>query len=320
MTSSLQPVLSGSYGNLHIIRGNNDGRFPYCNSIFIDDSTKVIIDPGAGLKPFQQLIESKTVDLVVNTHFHFDHIVYNYLFSGAEIYINDLEAPCFRDRTEIARRLGLADIYGNKWVADWLSRISSPDTPQSPYTPQNRHEWWLSTAHLHGSYRWGDTMDFGDTAMKVIGTPGHSAGFCCLHFPKEGVVYTGDIDMTAFGPWYFGADGDIDQFIESARALTDLDADTFVTGHESGILGRTEFLNRMEDFLDIINTRDALVLNALSGPLGIEELKKIGLFYGKKFLVDSWVQAWEEMAIRKHLERLVKQGQIDCHQDIYRRL
>jgi hypothetical protein len=76
----------------------------------------------------------------------------------------------------------------------------------------------------------------------------------------------------------------------------------------------------MEGFLDIINTRDTLVLNTLSGPLGIEELKKIGLFYGKKFLVDSWVQAWEELAIRKHLVRLMKQGQIDCHRDIYRRL
>jgi hypothetical protein len=36
-----------------------------------------------------------------------------------------------------------------------------------------------------------------------------------MRFPGEGIVYTGDIDLTSFGPWRFGADGDMDQFIKS---------------------------------------------------------------------------------------------------------
>ena len=125
------------------------------------------------------------------------------------------------------------------------SRYTTSGTPDSPYSPQNRHEWWLSTARLHGTYKWGDIIDFGHTKMRIIAAPGHSAGFCCLHFPELGVVYTGDIDLTAFGPWYFGADGDIGCFIDSALSLPKLDADTFITGHEEGILSRPAFIAKL---------------------------------------------------------------------------
>lgn len=305
------------FGKIKVVRGNNGGRFPFCHSIFVDDSTKVVIDPGAGREPLENLREHFSVDLVINTHFHFDHIAYNYLFEGTPIYLNDLEGGCYQDRREIADRLGMTDIYGKDWFYGWLERISLPDSPQSPYTPQNRHEWWLSTARIDGRYRWGDILDFGSVKMEVVGTPGHSEGFCCFFFPEQGLVYTGDIDLTAFGPFYFGKDGCIDLFIESTAKLSRLDAETFVTGHEVGVLKREDFLSGLDRFMNVIEERDQRILSALSEPQRIEDLSALGLIYGKKFLVDEWVRAWDRLAVAKHLERLVEKGSISCYRDRY---
>ncbi len=305
------------FENVMVIEGENRGRFPFCNTLFIDDTAKVVIDPGAGMKRLAELNERHNVEIVLNTHFHFDHISCNHIFKSAQIWINDIEASCFRNRREILNRLGMIDMYGNDWAEGWIERISNPETEQSPFSPQNRHEWWLSTSRLDGCYGWGDNMEFGHTCVKVIGMPGHSAGFCCLLFPDLGMVYTGDIDLTSFGPWYFGADGDIDLFIESACRLKNLDVDTFITGHEAGILKRREFFSRLEQFLEIIGQRDAKILAALDKPQSIDELVGKGLIYGKKFHIDEWVQAWETIAVQKHINRLLSMSVIRSDNDLF---
>jgi len=148
------------FGKIKIIPGEREGRFPFCNTLLIDDRVKVIVDPGAGRDRLAEVRNSVHVDMVINTHYHFDHIAYNYLFDQSQIYINDHEGGCFLDPAEVVRRNGMADIYGEEWITDWLERISREDTPQSPYSPQNRHEWVLSTARLDGTYRWGEVFDF----------------------------------------------------------------------------------------------------------------------------------------------------------------
>lgn len=313
----MQDTNGRQFGKVRVIEGENRGRFPFCNSLFIDDATRAIVDPGAGLERLSELKEKHAIDIVINTHFHFDHISCNYIFSPARILINDIEAPCFRNRREILNRLGVTGAYGSEWAEGWLGRISDPEAAQSPYSPQNRHEWWLSTARLDGTYSWGDSIDFGRTRAKVIGAPGHSAGFCCLHFPDEGAVYTGDIDLTSFGPWYFGDDGDIDLFIESALRLRDLDAGDFITGHEAGVLKRPDFLLRLEQFLEIVDKREARIIAALDKPMSIDDLADRGPFYGKKFHVDEWVRAWETIAVRKHVNRLVKKGVIRADEGLF---
>ena len=300
------------FGKIKVIQGQNNGRFPFCNSLLVDDGVKVIIDPGAGLDLMKQIRKSMDIDLVVNTHFHFDHIAYNYLFDHSRIFINDREGECYRDRSEILKHLGLTDYYGDTWTQRWLDRISRPDSVQSPYTPQNRHEWWLSTARLDGTYQWGDVMDFGTTRMEVIGTPGHSDGFCCLYFPNEGIVYTGDIDLTSFGPWCFGADSDIDQFVKSAKIIENLDAETYITGHEAGIVNRDDFRMALIKYIEVFEKREEKILAALTKPISLNDLCAMGLIYGKKFLVDEWVAAWDSVAVRKHLDRLSARGIITC--------
>ncbi|NPU83736.1 MAG: MBL fold metallo-hydrolase [Syntrophaceae bacterium] len=307
------------FGKIRVVRGTNGGRFPFCNSLLIDDGVKAVIDPGAGPKAMMEIKGAVNVDMVINTHFHFDHISGNHFFDQAEILVNDIESECYRNREDIPKRLGMSDYYGEGWIPGWLERISRPDSPQSPYSPQNRHEWWLSTARIDGTYRWGDVLDFGTTKMEVIGAPGHSAGFCCLYFPGEGVAYTGDIDLTSFGPWYFGADGDIARFIQSAERIAELDAEVFVTGHEVGIVRSKDFRKAVRKYTALIDARDERILEALAEPLPLRDLHAKGLIYGRKFLIDQWVCAWDHLAVDKHLSRLLSQGRILYSDGKYRK-
>lgn len=237
-----------------------------------------------------------------------DHIAYNYIFADSEIYLNEIEGDCYRERKEIACRLGMTEVYGEDWAKGWLERISGTGSEQSPYSPQNRHEWWPSTARLDGTYRWGEKFDFGSTGMEVIGAPGHSAGFSCFYFPGQGLVYTGDIDLTGFGPFYGGADSDIDHFIDSALKIADLDADVYVTGHEAGILSRAEFCRLLESYLEVIDSRERKILATLSQPVTLGEIAGMGLIYGEKYLVDDWLRAWEELMVKKHLNSWPAKG------------
>jgi len=299
-----------SFGPLTIIPGERGSTFPFCTSIFIDGETKVLIDPGSGAGPLKKLKEKYHIDIVINTHYHFDHIAYNYLFDKAKIFINERESDCFRDRRTIGSLLGMTEVYDNAWIDSWLERISNSDTKQTPYSPQNNHKWWLSSARINGTYAWGEILDFGRVTMKMVGAPGHSLGFSCPYFPDYGIVYTADVDLTDFGPWYGGSDGDIDAFIASAHEIAGLDAEIFVTGHEKGIVTKNQFTRALTIFLEKIGRRDREILARLTEPRTLNELSDMGLIYGKKFLVDDWIYMWNKIMIKKHLQRLVNHGAV----------
>ena len=126
-----------------------------------------------------------------------------------------------------------------------------------------------------------------------------------MYFPEQGVAYVADIDLTAFGPWYGGTDGNIDLFIDSCRKIEDLDAKYFITGHEFVVVTRDDFRAGLAAFLDRINQRDALLLEQLTHPMTLVELSDMGIIYGKKFHVDAWVYMWNYLMTKKHLERLI---------------
>ena len=50
---------------LFFIPGENDGRYPFSNSLFIDDEIKVLIDTGIGPKLAAELAKEKKIDLMV---------------------------------------------------------------------------------------------------------------------------------------------------------------------------------------------------------------------------------------------------------------
>lgn len=297
-----------SFGKIHVIPGENQSRFPSCTSILINDDIKVIIDPGAGFNALRNGLGELQIDYVLNTHYHFDHISCNYLFAKAQILINPLEQEVLRSPQKVAGYLGIKEVYGEKGVIEWTKSISRPEAPQAPYSPAHRHEWWLSTGRVNGYYVYDEVLNFGTTRVRMYHAPGHTSGFCCPFFLDEGVVYTGDIDVTAFGAWYAGSDGDIDLFVQSARSILNLDANIFITGHQEGVLTRKVFEKRLSRFLGIIDEREERLAALLEFHPSLESILQAGIVYHPKYLADPWIRMWEIISIKKHAERLSRRG------------
>ncbi|KKK37895.1 beta-lactamase [Mesobacillus campisalis] len=278
-------------GPIMIVEGpNNSSKVPFSRSLYIDSQEKVLIDSGADPKALLAIHQELGINRIVNTHYHPDHTAHNHLFPSAVKMINPIEFEHSLTIDGVARANGINQEWGQKGVELWKKQL-----------PQ---EWVQNLGAITETYEYEEEYSFGGIKVVFLHTPGHTSGLSCPYFPDLGVVFVGDYDMTSFGPWYNGTDGDIDDFIKSAKRLLELDAETYITGHQKGIFTRREFIAAMERYLTVIDKRDELVGKYVRQGLNFEELTSLGIFYPKKALQRPLMKTWERSGIRKHLDRL----------------
>lgn len=279
-------------GNIVFIPGAGGARYPHCNSLFIDDEVRAVIDPGSDEACLRDLASGRRVDVLLDTHYHEDHTAFNHLFPDAALWVHEAEAPCHRSYRSFLEYYGIAE---------------------SPY----RKEW---DEFLIGKFHWreraparslkdGEILEFGRTRAEVIHTPGHTIGHICLYFPDEGVLFLADYDLTPFGPWYGDFCSGIDQTIESVKRLLAIPARTWITGHQLGIV-EEGFEELGEAYIDVITRREEKLLDALQSPLSLDEIVEKWIIYGRERKPRYFFELGEREMMRKHLVRLVASGRV----------
>lgn len=146
-----------------------------------------VIDPGGDADRILMTLadEKLTVEYLINTHGHFDHVGDNRRMkeaTGAPLLIHAGDAPMLSRLSTDAAMFGL----------------SAQNSPEPDRTVEE-----------------GDTVEFGEIALKVLHTPGHSPGGIALH--TDGVVFVGD---TLFAGSIGRTDlpgGDYNTLIQSVR-------------------------------------------------------------------------------------------------------
>lgn len=149
----------------------------------------VVIDPGGDVERIEQVVtrHGLTVVAVLNTHGHFDHVGGNRRATsifGAPLMIHQADMPLLGRAAEVARMYGIA-----------AENSPEPDS-------------FLED---------GQQIVFGNHCLRVIHTPGHTQGGCCLYLEAEKVLISGD---TLFADSIGRTDlpgGSHEQLIESIR-------------------------------------------------------------------------------------------------------
>ncbi len=117
--------------------------------------------------------------------------------------------------------------------------------------------------------------------VEVIPTPGHTPGHVAFYFREPKILFMGDYDLSAFGPWYGDLYSNIDQTIESINLLKSIPADAWLTGHEIGLFTETSEVlwSRYEG---VIYDRESKLLALLQCPKTLDEIVEAWIVYGRR--------------------------------------
>ncbi|MFC1959347.1 MBL fold metallo-hydrolase [Chloroflexota bacterium] len=275
-----------------LIQAPNNGRFPYANSLLIQDGgVTALVDTGCGHDTIRALQQAFEIDLVICSHSHTDHTSGNWLFA---------DTPIWMPAGIGFATAGYADRLVKRFIAD-----------------ETLHETWLRgtvtvtgfrDAVLTDAYQPGHVFTIGETRLHSMPAPGHLADHTCFWEPESGTLLTTDIDFSRFGPWYGNPESDIEAFEESIRRLWALEPRTVISSHKG--IYRAGIDDLFVDFLAHFPRREARILAALQMTRSLAELVEMALIYGRFPRAALLLRYFEGEMVRQHMERLERHGRV----------
>lgn len=177
--------------------------YNYDSNCYLVDN-HILIDTGAGHNKdylFSKLEENgvspEDIDMVVNTHCHFDHIGGNHFFPNAKIAVHKLDAVSMRNEDTLGTSVSAFGLDG------------------------------ADNSRVDVELEEGDKIaDF-----EVIHTPGHTSGGICL-WDGENLI-SGDTIFAGGGVGRMDIGGNYDDMKNSVGRLMDLDVVRIYPGHGS---------------------------------------------------------------------------------------
>jgi len=287
----VKPLLDDSE-KIFFIEGERNGRYPYSNSLLIDDC---MFDTGISSGYLRKLKRMKfPINNVVTSHWHEDHISGARLLEDAKYFCHVKDKPLVENIDKYFKTYyGIIGTPAEKLFDSILEGLRLKDIKVD--VPINDND----LIQIGNNYK-----------IKVIHTPGHSAGHCCFLEVNSKVAFLADIDFTSFGPWYGGIDSNLIEFEESIAKLKQYDIEIAVTSHKGVFQGKKLVREKLDEYQGIIDQRDDLILENLSEskPTQIEELTNKNIIYKFYSEFGAYETIAEKIMLEKHFEKLIKKN------------
>lgn len=285
---------------VYMVAPTDQGSFPSSISFYIDDEIPTLIDTPLTVwgQAFKVSLGDRPVKLILNTHYHRDHTGCNHLFPTADVYAHPADIPAMVSREAFIQYYGF-DKYADKNV---LEGIMS----------------WIQWSPCSVSHELedGQIIKLGNVELTVIHTPGHTPGHCVFYWEKQGLLFSGDIDLTNFGPWYGNINSDITQLISSMEKLIKLNPQVICSGHKGVVEHNVR--EQLEKYLARLLEKEESILKALRKPLTLDELVQRKLVYGRWGKPEDQFYFFEKLSVMVHLRRLIELQQVEEYQGKYR--
>ncbi len=280
--------------------------FPYSNSLYIDGSVKALIDAGSGRTAYAGIMANK-LDLLLLSHYHFDHTNGSEFFPDARIMCGREELWAYNDEQRYVESSGYSQwdqLMDVERSGIFARTFDQPD--DIPTVPGFR------PIEISGIFKDGDVFDFGNTSMQAIHTPGHTPGHYAFFFPDEKLLFSCDSDLSSWGPWYGAMVSDFGAIVNSIEKLIELHPRIIVTSHRRQIF--TDNLEqRLHAFLDIPLKKEEQILDFLKQAHTLKEILRqdfVHLYPPRS----SYQTFWNRLMVKKHLDRMVDNGSIRLDQ------
>ncbi len=191
--------------NIFRLKGEDTSSHSY---LIRGDYKNVLIDSGVD-KNFSKLqktlltlgLKIRDIDIVINTHEHFDHI-------GANRYFQDYSL--IAAHRFAATKITVEDRYVTMYKSGDLN------------APSLKVHLWLESK---------SRFDLGNYSLNIIHTPGHTSGSICIYEPVRKILFAGDTVFAGGTLSYIGESGSVGDYIDSISHLATRKINELYPGH-----------------------------------------------------------------------------------------
>lgn len=286
-------IARADFGRVSVLFGEKNGKYPDGNQVLIRGSdTRAAFDTPRVSNHIGA--EFDATELVVMGHVHEDHMAGLHRIARAAVHVHEADLPAIRSWDGMLAAYGLREDDAAE-MHDLLQRDFC-------YAPRPDAQGYVD----------GACWDLGQSRVRAFHLPGHTAGHCVLLVEPEGVAFTGDIDLTGFGPYYGDACSSLRDFRRSLARLPDIPAKVWVTSHHRGVYtDRDHFLRDLAAYAAKLDERERRVLAWLKeAPQTLEQLVEQRLLYPHGY-ESPWVLSAETRTISQHLAELMADGRVE---------
>jgi len=290
---------------VHLIRGENNARFPEANTILLDDEILTLVDAGSSMRNTEGTLRDlgyqlSDIERIVLTHYHIDHKGHAadiQRAAGCELICHTLAVK------GVETFQGLVDYYGiagNKYYDAWRTLLDL------------RFGHVETDYNVTGTFSDRETINCGSIDLIPIHLPGHTIDHTCFGINDLETFFLVDIDLTRFGPWYGNKVSDIEEFKKSVDKVIEMKPKIGISSH---LINPVEenLENRLKAFRSIFEKREEHILESISKGIDtLDSLAKAPTIY-PRIPMDAYY-TFEIFMLEKHLE-LFKRDEIIREED-----